>query len=258
LYSVANQTNSCWRAIVVHSDATLRTAPALSASPSRQLAQHVPKEISEDPRFLFLEVACPVEANFGGAARNMAFQFVDTRWVGMIDDDDVLDHSYVSYLIDEEQRHPDASCVLFRMYRSDLGLVPPAHGHGSTTIENQQAGISFALKHDITKNQTGKLGLQFQPGYMEDYVLLTAVLNMQLKLVISPRVAYFVHGKRPEGDGGLEKMLQREKPERAVLQWTTEDSKSMMLWMISRRSLATDHPAPCQESDTHQHHRPPP
>jgi hypothetical protein len=135
------------------------------------------------------------------------------------------------------------------MYRSDLGLVPPAHGHGSTTIDTQKAGISFALKHDTTtKNQTGKLGLQFQPGDMEDYVLLTAVLNMQLKLVISPHVAYFVHGKRPEGDGGLERMLQRDEPERAVLQWTTEDSK-VVSKHTSRLSLTRRPCLPIGERD---------
>jgi hypothetical protein len=233
LATIHNQTKSCWRVIVVSSTGT--GLPVLSDSPDSKIAPYLLPDIAKDPRISFLTVNATVHSNYGGVARNTALEYLasrpgaTTRWVGFVDDDDTVSQHYVAWLLDEEERNADASCVLFRMHCEGCmaPLIPPprlrhiAHGF---------AGISFALKTRITEPRGGGRGGQgvlFEGGAAEDFELLMRVLYQQLTLVISPHTAYFVHGHRP---ADLPSMLQRDPPERTVLRWNGTNGHVLSVW----------------------------
>lgn len=123
--------------------------------------------------------------NQEGAAltRNRAIKNVKTSWVGFCDDDDWLDEHYHEWL-KFKARSTNADMIIFQMQRTD-GMVLPDHTDVDKLAHNW-VGISFAIRTKIA------IRLPFRNMIGEDYDLIQRVKQAGLKVVVSPKVAYFV------------------------------------------------------------------
>ena len=112
--------------------------------------------------------------------RNQAIQKCKTTWVGFCDDDDYLDPHYHEWL----KEIKNADMVIFQMKRPD-GMILPDHTDTDKLAYNW-VGISFALRTSIAKE------FPFKDIIGEDFDLIQRVLQAGLRVVVSPRVAYYL------------------------------------------------------------------
>ena len=110
--------------------------------------------------------------------RNRMIQACKTTWVGFCDDDDWLDPHYHEWL----KEIKDADMVIFQMERPE-GIVLPGHTDVDKLVYNW-VGVSFALRTRIAKQHP------FKSMLAEDFDLIQRL--REYRLVVSPRVAYFV------------------------------------------------------------------
>jgi glycosyltransferase involved in cell wall biosynthesis len=149
ILSVTSMSNPNWLLIVVF-DGLVTNSLYLNSSTQLPVYYHqLPLDILHDDRVCFIHAPLNRANNCAGGTRNYAIQFVKTKWVGFIDDDDVLDSGYVDHLINHEKAFPNAMAVLFRMCHAFIGgLVPrPA----SVDINFADVGISYAVQTIISR-----------------------------------------------------------------------------------------------------------
>lgn len=116
-----------------------------------------------------------------GLTRNVAFNYVNTKWIGFLDDDDVLYDKYIEEL--QKEDHDEIGFVLFKMITSRL--VPRK---GINKIMINEAGISFAIKNEIIQ----KHNFRFEAKGSEDWKLLDTMEKSGIKYKISDYLAYEV------------------------------------------------------------------
>jgi len=165
--SILNQTNENWKIIIIFDG----IEPTIAASN---------KKI-----FILKSNKKGVLKNQAGNVRNFGMEFVKTRWIAFLDDDDVVANNYVETFNSELGKFPATDVIIFRMYRSIQGdVLPPLD---TDNFYQDNVGISFALKTKIFKK-----GLKFSPSSVEDFNYLDVLRKNNYVIMISPYTRYFV------------------------------------------------------------------
>lgn len=118
-----------------------------------------------------------------GYVRNVGLHWVQTPWVGFLDDDDCLTYDYVERLQEECRIVPTADMIVFKMIDKKLILPPPS----STTIVKNEIGISFAYRSSLIQE-----GFRFRSSEHEDYHMVHTIYQAGKQVVFSPYVTYVV------------------------------------------------------------------
>ncbi len=143
----------------------------------------------KDPRISILEIPKTGENISGsraGLVRNIGFSFVQTPWIGFVDDDDTLSPYYINHLIEEIEKEKEIDVILFRMIYKNKVYLPPL---GVNEIKKGEVGISFTFK---TKLILEDPTLTFQNHPFEDFLFLQSILQKQHPILISSHISYYV------------------------------------------------------------------
>jgi glycosyltransferase involved in cell wall biosynthesis len=139
-----------------------------------------------DPRIKIIEIkkyGKEDKKNSAGLVRNIGFQYVETKWIGFLDDDDYLSPNYIDYLLTEIENFPNIDACIFRMGYENGTILPSKL---DKNIIRNKVGISFAIKKNITEK------INFINSPFEDYIFLKNIINFKYKTLLSSYVAYFV------------------------------------------------------------------
>ena len=121
--------------------------------------------------------------NNAGLVRNYGIRLADTKWVAFLDDDDVIDETYLEKFYEELELNNEFDILIFRM--NLCGRVIPSLDTDNFYIND--VGISFVAKKEIFDN-----GIKFIPDGAEDFLLLNQIRKKNYKMIISPYVMYYV------------------------------------------------------------------
>lgn len=168
LESLKNMRNKNWNAIVVFDGIN----PNINETDNRIKIIKLDKKQGEG-------------RNYAGKVRNYGFNFVQTQWIGFVDDDDTLNEQYIDQLIEHINNKSDIDVVIFRMQYKNGGKILPKVEDNDFKIN--EVGISFCLKTDITKE------FNFVPSPSEDFDLLNKLRSNNKKIIISDYIGYNVH-----------------------------------------------------------------
>ena len=123
-----------------------------------------------------------------GFVRNEGFKFVSSKWIGFVDDDDVLISNYVEKL-KEEECNENFDLILFRMNANKI--IPAIE---LNEIKFGEVGISFAISTEKLK----KFNLKFLNSSSEYYEFFSNAISKGLKYKISKHIVYEVCRDHPE------------------------------------------------------------
>jgi glycosyltransferase involved in cell wall biosynthesis len=146
-----------------------------------------PQPLTQDPRLTVLSISKTGQYNHAGAVRNHGMQYVRTKWVAFLDDDDTISPDYIERLLEELSYQPDLQIVIFRMYHPASQLIVPATDKND--LSPGYVGISFSMRTSLYQ-----AGFRFKPGPIEDFQLLQLIQQGGHKIVLSPYVTYWVKG----------------------------------------------------------------
>jgi glycosyltransferase involved in cell wall biosynthesis len=121
--------------------------------------------------------------NNAGLVRNYGIELADTKWIAFLDDDDVIDETYLEKFYEELELNNGFDVLIFRM--NLYGRVIPNLDTDNFYIND--VGISFVVKKEIFNN-----GIKFLPDGAEDFLLLNQIRKKNYKMIISPHVMYYV------------------------------------------------------------------
>jgi glycosyltransferase involved in cell wall biosynthesis len=121
--------------------------------------------------------------NNAGLVRNYGIRTANTKWIAFLDDDDVIDETYLEKFYEELKLNNDFDVLIFRM--NLCGRVIPSLNTNNFYINN--VGISF-----ITKKEIFDKGIKFVANGAEDFFLLNQIRKNNYKMIISPYVTYYV------------------------------------------------------------------
>jgi glycosyltransferase involved in cell wall biosynthesis len=122
--------------------------------------------------------------NSAGNVRNYALNFVETKWVGFVDDDDTLNKEYIDKLIEHINKDLNLDLVIFRMReRNGKTILPKVE---DKDFKKNEVGISFCLKSQVAKQ------FNFIPSETEDFDLLERIRSNGKKIIISDYIGYNV------------------------------------------------------------------
>lgn len=122
--------------------------------------------------------------NNAGLVRNYGIELADTKWVAFLDDDDVIDETYLEKFYEElKLNNNEFDVLIFRM--NLCGRVIPSLDTDNFYIND--VGISFVMKKEIFDK-----GVKFIPNGAEDFLLLNQIRKKNYKMIISPYVMYYV------------------------------------------------------------------
>ena len=149
----------------------------------------------QDKRIQYIELEkkigiCNIEKNkhnYAGQVRNIGFQYLkNTKWVGFVDDDDVIHPLYIQYLKIEEKIEPLIDICLFRFCDKKMHIIPLKQ---DKYIQKNHCGISFAFKKHVCQN------IQFENNQCEDYYFLKKAEYEGYSIVLSNKICYFINLK---------------------------------------------------------------
>lgn len=140
--------------------------------------------IIKDNRIMIIETEKKLgkDINSAGNVRNYGMNFVNTKWIAFLDDDDSISDDYIEVFYNEYHKYK-MDLYIYRM-KLDNRIIPNINSDNFYLCD---VGISFIMKSKIFKN-----GIQFIPDGAEDYIFLNNVRNHNYKIVISKYVKYFV------------------------------------------------------------------
>ena len=169
IQSLLNQTLNKWKAIIVYDGC--KNILDLDLLNDRRLSYY---EIEKTNGII----------NQAGDVRNYGMQFVKSKWVGFLDDDDFLGKNYVEYFFKNcELFHFDV--FIYRMIQEDLKIFPSLH---SKDIIPCDVGISFIMNIELFR----ECGLKFENSHCEDYDFLYIVKKKNHLILISHYIQYFI------------------------------------------------------------------
>jgi glycosyltransferase involved in cell wall biosynthesis len=141
----------------------------------------------KDPRIMFASIVKTGTVSAihskAGYVRNVGLHWVQTPWVGFLDDDDRLTSDYVERLQEECNITPTADLIVFKMIDKKLIVPPPS----STQIVKNEVGISFAYRSSLIQE-----GFRFRSSEHEDYHLVHDIYRAGKQVILSPHVTYLV------------------------------------------------------------------
>ncbi len=143
---------------------------------------------NKDERIKIIELPFRIGSppNNAGDVRNIGFQFVDTEWIGFVDDDDTISPLFINNLLEEIKENNDMECCVFRMMYKNLSYLPKIN---DKDIIKNNVGISFCFK----KNLFYKIpNLLFSNNSHEDFNFLEKIKNNNIPITISSHINYFV------------------------------------------------------------------
>jgi len=187
LNSLLAQSNPNWLSIIMF-DNVLSNPFYLNNSINFPNFFHLPDKFSNDGRFCFLYIKRDSRTlNCASEVRNSALEHVKTEWVGFVDDDDSLNISYVSRVIEHAKDYPMCDCIVFRMCFGDYVNKPPwIH---STNFYLNQTGISFAVKSRVFHT----FHHYFTPSFVEDFLFLDKLRYLNFPILLSGYNTYYVN-----------------------------------------------------------------
>lgn len=140
-----------------------------------------------DSRIRFISCVKTGTANHAGAVRNIGIKEVTTKWIGFVDDDDLLADGYVELLKKYDDKCENVDIVIFTMINNGV-LIP---SKWNNAIVQNDVGISYAYKSRLSLED----GLYFNPSSHEDYDHLNRMTKHGASYMIDRDVSYIV---RPE------------------------------------------------------------
>ena len=167
--SLLSQTNPNWKAIIIYDN----IQPIIKINDSRIQILKTDKK----------EGKCVRSA---GNVRNYSLNYIDTDWIGFVDDDDTISTNYLQNLLCDINNHPQIDCIIFRMMDNKV-ILPEIE---SKMFYKEHVGISFALKYSLYKDHN----LKFSAGDTEDFELLDKIYKKSFKMLLSKHLNYFVGG----------------------------------------------------------------
>jgi len=143
--------------------------------------------IEEDDRIKIIKHEKKIGDGYNGAGnvRNYSYQFVETPWVGFVDDHDTLNEYYIDHLEKEIERKniDNIDVLIFRMIYENGQVLPKP---GDIDFKKEEVGISFCLKTSLAKE------FLFTPNQFEDFNLLNKLRENKKKIRMSEYIAYNV------------------------------------------------------------------
>lgn len=121
--------------------------------------------------------------NNAGLVRNYGIGLADTKWIAFLDDDDVIDETYLEKFYEELELNNGFDVLIFRM--NLCGRVIPRLDTDNFYIND--VGISFMAKKEIFDSE-----IKFVADGAEDFLLLNQIRKKNYKMIISPYVMYYV------------------------------------------------------------------
>jgi glycosyltransferase involved in cell wall biosynthesis len=178
IHSLFSQNTNIWKAIIIF-DGIEETSLNIT-------------ELLRDDRILFISISKTGILETGahgaaGAVRNIGFEYINTPWVGFLDDDDTLTTDYCQCLLQEISITPKADVISFKMYDNE-NIIPPINYN---KITSGMIGISFCFKTELFKE-----GFKFKQSGLEDYALLKDFEKANKKIVLSPFICYCVRNSK--------------------------------------------------------------
>ena len=144
--------------------------------------------IKEDPRIKLYSLEKTGEGpNYGGQVRNVLIKKSKSPWICFLDDDDSFRKDYVESFYQENNKHPEADVIIFRMSfdPEDVRVLPLKV---DPLFQQGNVGISFAVRRDFLY----KHGLWFENNYIEDYSFLERIKNKGGIIIFSEHIVYNV------------------------------------------------------------------
>ena len=165
--SLLYQTNNLWKAIIIFDG----IAPTYTTT---------------DDRIQILQCEKLGQGiNHAGLVRNYGMTFVDTEWIGFVDDDDTLSPNYIEHLLNETMEYETIDIIIFRMFIQEQNNILPKLE--TDHFYKCQVGISFAIKKKVFDE-----GCHFKASRIEDFSYLEDAKINGHKIMISPYITYFV------------------------------------------------------------------
>lgn len=151
----------------------------------------------DDTRIKIVEINKKGEnINNAGLVRNHGISLSNTKWIGFLDDDDILSNDYIEIFNKELLQNItiNLDVIIFRMKLNDR-IIPKLNCDNFYVCD---VGISYILKKEIFDN-----GIIFQPSGAEDFVHLDEIRKNGYKMMISPYIKYYVRCEEYKEDGIL-------------------------------------------------------
>jgi hypothetical protein len=175
----------------------------------------------KDSRIKILEIPKIGEnSSRAGLVRNIAFDYIDTPWVGFVDDDDTLSPYYIQHLMEDMKDH---DIILFRMIYKNRVFLPPTN---ISSLQKGQIGISFCLKTHLIKNDPE---LRFQNDSFEDYLFLQKLIEKGYSIFVSSYIAYYVKSQYFHFETNLSSTLIQKEKQIQIYQNSTLSKKRLFI-----------------------------
>ena len=164
--SLINQTSENWKAIIVFDG-----------------CKNNLEETLNNDKFSIYEIEKTSGViNQASEVRNYALQYVNTKWVAFLDDDDTISNDYVEYFLKQTNIF-QFDLFIYRMINKDLKIFPSLE---SKDIIPCDVGISFIVKKTVFDC------VSFKNSHCEDYDFLNLVKKNNYLILISNTIKYFV------------------------------------------------------------------
>lgn len=147
-----------------------------------------PSNKCSDSRIKYIECSKLGINNNAGNVRNYGIGFVDTKWIGFVDDDDSLNKDYIKTLYGYDRTYDDIDIIIYTMVQ-DGRLIP---SRWNNDIVLADIGISYAYKASWSL----KGGYYFNQSGCEDYDHVKRMSDGGAKYIIDRDIGYYV---RPHG-----------------------------------------------------------
>ena len=164
--SLMNQTSDNWKAIIIFDG-----------------CKNILNKDDINNKFIIHEIDktnCVI--NQASDVRNFGLQFVTSKWVGFLDDDDTISTDYVEYFFKQKNIF-NFDLFIYRMINKDLKIFPSLL---SKDLIPCDVGISFIVKKEIFEK------IKFENSHCEDYDFLNLVKKNKYLILISNTTKYFV------------------------------------------------------------------
>ena len=149
----------------------------------------IPKDLPFDDKridYIRLDKKAGRSYNSAGNVRNKAIPYINSKWVGFVDDDDSITPNYINNLLEESKMNLSSSCIVFRMYNGNK-LIPSPN---TKNLVINDVGISYALKADIFSKY------KFIPSKQEDFYHLLRLYKNNQKITLSDKLSYQVDNSK--------------------------------------------------------------